>query len=103
MDTKNTYLSKSTWLSIAMLVWSLHCDFFGSVLHIAVLGIFLVVPVIAVLVPAALVTCTTVVVLLSFVGKPRRQLVVQGKAILMDMTVLALKGIFIQGDDVLVA
>ncbi|PIA36685.1 hypothetical protein AQUCO_03300117v1 [Aquilegia coerulea] len=68
------------------------------ILRAAIFGFFLIIPVLFLIVPATLVTWITVVVLLSFVGKPRRELVVEGKNIIMDMTKLVIRNVINNGD-----
>ncbi|KAF5204959.1 hypothetical protein FRX31_005453 [Thalictrum thalictroides] len=97
----------AAWLCLFILVcsyvtWSSSYGwdiFYLWILRVVIFGFFLILPVLMLIVPATLVTWITVVVLLSFVGKPRRELVVEGKNIIMDMTKLVIRNVFNNGDD----
>ncbi|KAF9610826.1 hypothetical protein IFM89_025192 [Coptis chinensis] len=60
---------------------------------------FLMIAVLVVAIPTTLVTWITVLVLLSFVGTPRQELVLKTKNIFMDsITRLTIRNVFKEGD-----
>ncbi|XP_042519396.1 uncharacterized protein LOC122093181 [Macadamia integrifolia] len=71
---------------------------YASVLCGAVFGLLSMVAALAVAVPATLVTWITVLVLLTFCGKPRRSLVIEGRKITADIVGFAIKIVLREGN-----
>ncbi|XP_043688216.1 uncharacterized protein LOC122639425 [Telopea speciosissima] len=71
---------------------------YASVLCGAVFGLLSMVAALAVAVPATLVTWITVLVLLTFCGKPRRSLVSEGRKITADIIGFAIKIVLREGN-----
>lgn len=71
---------------------------YASVLLGVVFGLLSMVAALAVAVPATLVTWITVLVLLTFCGKPRRTLVVEGRMITAEITGFVLKILLKEGN-----
>ncbi|KAM4093414.1 hypothetical protein ACB094_06G114300 [Castanea mollissima] len=71
---------------------------YASVLLGAVFGMLSMVAALAVMVPATLVTWITVMVLLTFFGKPKRDLVVEGRMITKEIVGFLLKILLKEGN-----
>ncbi|XP_010272449.1 PREDICTED: uncharacterized protein LOC104608222 [Nelumbo nucifera] len=71
---------------------------YASVLFGALFGLLSMVAALAVAVPATVVTWITVLVLLTFCGKPRRSLVLEGRKITADITGFAIKVVIREGN-----
>ncbi|EXB38000.1 hypothetical protein L484_004790 [Morus notabilis] len=71
---------------------------YASVLLGAVFGVVSMVAALAVVVPATLVTWIAIVVLLAFFGKPRRDLVVEGRKITREIVGFVLKILLKEGN-----
>ena len=71
---------------------------YASVLLGAVFGVLSMVAAMAVVVPAVLVTWITIVVLLAFFGKPRRDLVVEGRKITWEIFSFVVKVLLKEGN-----
>lgn len=71
---------------------------YASVLLGAVFGLLSMAAALAVAVPATLVTWITVLVLLTFFGKPRRTLLVEGKKMTAEITGFVLKILLKEGN-----
>ncbi|KAJ4977506.1 hypothetical protein NE237_002612 [Protea cynaroides] len=71
---------------------------YASVLCGAVFGLLSMVTALAIAVPATLVTWITVLVLLTFCGKPRRSLVTEGRKITKDIMGFAFKIVLREGN-----
>ncbi|KAJ6814216.1 uncharacterized protein M6B38_140465 [Iris pallida] len=70
----------------------------ASLLYGAVFGLLAMAAALAVAVPATLVTWITVLVLLAFVGRPRAQLVADGRRITADILAFALRILLREGN-----
>ncbi|XP_052206646.1 uncharacterized protein LOC127811009 [Diospyros lotus] len=73
---------------------------YASVMLGAVFGILGMAAALAVAVPATLVTWITILVLLTFCGKPRRDLVVEGKKLTAEITGFVVKILIREGNAV---
>ncbi|KAF8413874.1 hypothetical protein HHK36_001868 [Tetracentron sinense] len=71
---------------------------YASVLFGAVFGLLSMAAAVTVAVPATVVTWITVLVLLTFCGKPRRALVLEGRKITADITGFAFKILLKEGN-----
>uniref|UniRef100_A0A7N2MD37 Uncharacterized protein n=1 Tax=Quercus lobata TaxID=97700 RepID=A0A7N2MD37_QUELO len=71
---------------------------YASVLLGAVFGMLSMVAALAVMVPATLVTWITIIVLLTFFGKPKRDLVVEGRMITKEIVGFLLKILLKEGN-----
>ncbi|EYU35232.1 hypothetical protein MIMGU_mgv1a015770mg [Erythranthe guttata] len=71
---------------------------YGSVLLGACFGVLSMVAALAVAVPATLVTWITVLVLLTFCGKPRKTLVLEGKKLTAEITGFVVRVLIKEGN-----
>ncbi|MCD7466841.1 hypothetical protein HAX54_003879 [Datura stramonium] len=71
---------------------------YASVLLGVAFGVLSMVAALAVAVPATLVTWITILVLLTFAGKPRRDLVLEGKKLTADITGFVVKVLIKEGN-----
>ncbi|CAN4103323.1 unnamed protein product [Withania somnifera] len=71
---------------------------YASVLLGVAFGVLSMVAALAVAVPATLVTWITILVLLTFAGKPRRDLVLEGKKLTADITGFVFKVLIKEGN-----
>ncbi|XP_026392204.1 uncharacterized protein LOC113287626 isoform X1 [Papaver somniferum] len=71
---------------------------YASVLLGVVFGVLSMIAALAVAIPAMLVTWITVLVLLTFCGKPRKALVLEGRKITADITGFAIKILLKEGN-----
>lgn len=71
---------------------------YASVLLGVAFGVLSMVAALAVVLPATLVTWITILVLLTFAGKPRRDLVLEGKKLTLDITGFVIKILIKEGN-----
>ncbi|XP_004243356.1 uncharacterized protein [Solanum lycopersicum] len=71
---------------------------YASVLLGVAFGVLSMVAALSVALPATLVTWITILVLLTFAGKPRRDLVLQGKKLTLDITRFVIKILIKEGN-----
>ncbi|TMW92934.1 hypothetical protein EJD97_012382 [Solanum chilense] len=71
---------------------------YASVLLGVAFGVLSMVAALSVALPATLVTWITILVLLTFAGKPRRDLVLQGKILTLDITRFVIKILIKEGN-----
>lgn len=71
---------------------------YASVLLGVAFGVLSMVAALAVALPATLVTWITILVLLTFAGKPRRDLVLEGKKLTLDITGFVIKILIKEGN-----
>ncbi|KAK2982361.1 hypothetical protein RJ640_028468 [Escallonia rubra] len=86
-STVSTSSSSSGWPAL-----------YASVVLGVVFGLLSMAAALAVAIPATLVTWITVLVLLTFCGKPRRQLVVEGKKLTAEITGFVVKVLIKEGN-----
>ncbi|KAM4103888.1 hypothetical protein ACJW30_06G112800 [Castanea mollissima] len=89
---------RRTWSSSSSSSSSGWPALYASVLLGAVFGMLSMVAALAVMVPATLVTWITVMVLLTFFGKPKRDLVVEGRMITKEIVGFLLKILLKEGN-----
>lgn len=93
-----TTLMNSSSSSASSSVYSGWPALYASVLLGVAFGVLSMVAALAVAVPATLVTWITVLVLLTFCGKPRRALVMEGKKLTADITGFVFKVLLKEGN-----